>query len=60
MPPSSRAGFSVCVHKKRALLFGGVVDMEMEGQEMIISLFPFSFLSSWIIIDLCDLLAQVM
>lgn len=30
MPPSSRAGFSVCVHKKRALLFGGVVDMEME------------------------------
>ena len=44
MPPSSRAGFSVCVHKKRALLFGGVVDMEMEGQEMIISLFPFFFL----------------
>lgn len=43
MPPSSRAGFSVCVHKKRALLFGGVVDMEMEGQEMIISLFPFFF-----------------
>ena len=46
MPPSSRAGFSVCVHKKRALLFGGVVDMEMEGQEMIISLFPFFLLSS--------------
>lgn len=37
MPPSSRAGFSVCVHKKRALLFGGVVDMEMEGQEMVSS-----------------------
>ncbi|KAG2295619.1 hypothetical protein Bca52824_042288 [Brassica carinata] len=35
MPPSSRAGFSVCVHKKRALLFGGVVDMEMEGDVMM-------------------------
>ncbi|KAM7471487.1 hypothetical protein LguiA_009670 [Lonicera macranthoides] len=30
MPPGSRAGFSMCVHKKRAVLFGGVVDMEME------------------------------
>ncbi|KAK3000790.1 hypothetical protein RJ639_022024 [Escallonia herrerae] len=27
MPPGPRAGFSMCVHKKRALLFGGVVDM---------------------------------
>ncbi|EOA13028.1 hypothetical protein CARUB_v10026024mg [Capsella rubella] len=35
MPPSSRAGFSVVVHKKRALLFGGVVDMEMEGDVMM-------------------------
>lgn len=35
MPPSSRAGFTVCVHKKRALLFGGVVDMEMEGLEIV-------------------------
>uniref|UniRef100_A0A1J3DA10 Kelch domain-containing protein 4 n=1 Tax=Noccaea caerulescens TaxID=107243 RepID=A0A1J3DA10_NOCCA len=35
MPPSSRASFSVCVHKKRALLFGGVVDMEMEGDVMM-------------------------
>lgn len=31
MPPGPRAGFSLCVHKKRAVLFGGVVDMEMEG-----------------------------
>ncbi|CAN1777258.1 Kelch domain-containing protein 4 [Linum perenne] len=32
MPPGPRAGFSVCVHKKRTVMFGGVVDMEMEGQ----------------------------
>ncbi|CAL5444493.1 unnamed protein product [Camellia sinensis] len=38
MPPGPRAGFSVCVHKKRALLFGGVVDMEVEG-DVIMSLF---------------------
>lgn len=31
MPPGPRAGFSMCVHKRRALLFGGVVDMEVEG-----------------------------
>nr|CAD1837069.1 unnamed protein product [Ananas comosus var. bracteatus] len=31
MPPGPRAGFSMCVHKKRAALFGGVVDMEAEG-----------------------------
>jgi prepilin-type processing-associated H-X9-DG protein len=31
MPPGARAGFSMCVHKKRAVLFGGVVDMEAEG-----------------------------
>ncbi|GLT29901.1 hypothetical protein SLA2020_047340 [Shorea laevis] len=35
MPPGPRAGFSLCVHKKRALLFGGVVDMEMEGYVMM-------------------------
>ncbi|KDP30979.1 hypothetical protein JCGZ_11355 [Jatropha curcas] len=35
MPPGPRAGFSMCVHKKRALLFGGVVDMEMEGDVMM-------------------------
>uniref|UniRef100_A0A2P2KNR0 Kelch repeat-containing family protein n=1 Tax=Rhizophora mucronata TaxID=61149 RepID=A0A2P2KNR0_RHIMU len=35
MPPAPRAGFSMCVHKKRALLFGGVVDMEMEGDLMM-------------------------
>lgn len=32
MPPGPRAGFSMCVHKRRALLFGGVVDMEVEGK----------------------------
>ena len=37
MPPGPRAGFSMCVHKKRALLFGGVVDMEMEGWFLLIS-----------------------
>jgi hypothetical protein len=31
MPPGRRAGFSMCVHKRRALLFGGVVDIEVEG-----------------------------
>ncbi|CAN1294155.1 Kelch domain-containing protein 4 [Linum perenne] len=35
MPPGPRAGFSVCVHKKRAVMFGGVVDMEMEGDVMM-------------------------
>ncbi|XP_057479103.1 uncharacterized protein LOC130766449 [Actinidia eriantha] len=38
MPPGPRAGFSICVHKKRAVLFGGVVDMEVEG-DVIMSLF---------------------
>ncbi|KAF7805992.1 Kelch domain-containing protein 4 [Senna tora] len=38
MPPGPRAGFSMCVHKKRAMLFGGVVDMEVEGDK-IMSLF---------------------
>ncbi|KAK4395721.1 Kelch domain-containing protein 4 [Sesamum angolense] len=38
LPPGPRAGFSMCVHKKRALLFGGVVDMEMEG-DLMMSLF---------------------
>lgn len=31
MPPGPRAGFSMCVHKKRAILFGGVVDTEERG-----------------------------
>ncbi|KAG8652643.1 kelch domain-containing protein 4 isoform X1 [Manihot esculenta] len=35
MPPGPRAGFSMSVHKKRALLFGGVVDMEMQGDVMM-------------------------
>lgn len=43
MPPGPRAGFSMCVHKKRALLFGGVVDMEMEGHYFTIYL-CFSYL----------------
>ncbi|KAJ6801833.1 kelch domain-containing protein 4 [Iris pallida] len=38
MPPGPRAGFSLCVHKKRAVLFGGVVDMEVEG-DVLMSLF---------------------
>ncbi|EHA8586412.1 putative protein WVD2-like 7 [Cocos nucifera] len=38
MPPRPRAGFSMCVHKKRALLFGGVIDMEAEG-DVLMSLF---------------------
>ncbi|KAF4395028.1 hypothetical protein G4B88_017898 [Cannabis sativa] len=35
MPPGPRAGFSMCVHKRRAVLFGGVVDMEVEGDVMM-------------------------
>jgi len=35
MPPGPRAGFSMCVHKKRAVLFGGVVDMEVEGYSQL-------------------------
>ncbi|XP_057534511.1 uncharacterized protein LOC130812892 isoform X2 [Amaranthus tricolor] len=35
MPPGPRAGFSMCVHKKRAVLFGGVVDMETGGDVMM-------------------------
>ncbi|KAI3940846.1 hypothetical protein MKW92_002522 [Papaver armeniacum] len=39
MPPGPRAGFTIAVHKKRALLFGGVVDMEIEAGEVMMSLF---------------------
>ncbi|KAF3793696.1 Kelch domain-containing protein 4 [Nymphaea thermarum] len=35
LPPGPRAGFSMCVHKKRALLFGGVVDMEVEDDSLM-------------------------
>ncbi|CAH9118258.1 unnamed protein product [Cuscuta europaea] len=35
MPPGPRAGFSMCIHKKRAILFGGVVDMDLEGDVMM-------------------------
>ncbi|KAK4798380.1 hypothetical protein SAY86_030706 [Trapa natans] len=38
MAPGPRAGSSVCVHKKRAMLFGGVVDIEVEG-DVLVSLF---------------------
>ncbi|PWA70977.1 hypothetical protein CTI12_AA282850 [Artemisia annua] len=38
MPPGPRAGFSMCVHKKRVVLFGGVVDIEAEG-DVLMSLF---------------------
>ncbi|KAK2997128.1 hypothetical protein RJ639_026536, partial [Escallonia herrerae] len=33
MPPGPRAGFSMCVHKKRALLFGGVVMLELRKEK---------------------------
>ncbi|XP_047327319.1 kelch domain-containing protein 4 [Impatiens glandulifera] len=35
MPPGPRAGFSMCIHKKRAVLFGGVVDMEVGGDGLL-------------------------
>ncbi|KAM3751901.1 hypothetical protein ACB098_04G146700 [Castanea mollissima] len=38
MPPGPRAGFTMSIHKRRALLFGGVVDMEVQG-DVIMSLF---------------------
>ncbi|MFS7971619.1 putative kelch-type beta propeller [Helianthus anomalus] len=38
MPPGPRAGFSMSVHKNRAVLYGGVVDMETEG-DVLMSLF---------------------
>jgi hypothetical protein len=37
MPPGPRAGFSMCVHKKRAILFGGVVDTEVKGNFLLAS-----------------------
>ncbi|CAI0446332.1 unnamed protein product [Linum tenue] len=43
MPPGPRAGFSVSVHKKRAVMFGGVVDMEMEGQYLLVDVFGVTF-----------------
>ncbi|MCO5578073.1 hypothetical protein L7F22_031911 [Adiantum nelumboides] len=35
MPPGARAGFSMCTHKRRAILFGGVVDTEAEGSSFM-------------------------
>lgn len=54
MPPGPRAGFSMCVHKKRALLFGGVVDMEVGGQFLSSSFF--FKLTKWVLIFSCQLL----
>ncbi|OAE18296.1 hypothetical protein AXG93_436s1270 [Marchantia polymorpha subsp. ruderalis] len=34
LPPGPRAGFSMCVHKKRVVFFGGVVDSEDTGDLM--------------------------
>ncbi|PWA91148.1 hypothetical protein CTI12_AA093240 [Artemisia annua] len=42
MPPGPRAGFSMSVHKKRVVLFGGVVDIEAEGQHFLYSFRLFS------------------
>lgn len=41
MPPGPRAGFSMCIHKKRAILFGGVVDTEDKGNFMLVSHYSF-------------------
>ena len=38
MPPGARAGFSMCIHKKRAILFGGVVDTEEKGNYAFFSI----------------------
>eukprot|EP00897_Mesotaenium_endlicherianum_P009125 jgi/Mesen1/8240/ME000443S07392 len=38
-PPIARAGFSLCVHKKRAILYGGVVDQEVEKGDALKSTF---------------------
>ncbi|KAG6548348.1 hypothetical protein Mapa_010127 [Marchantia paleacea] len=38
LPPGPRAGFSMCVHKKRVVFFGGVVDSEDTG-DLIRSIF---------------------
>ena len=37
MPHGPRAGFSMCVHKKRAMLFGGVVYIEASVDEVIVT-----------------------
>ncbi|KAI3933445.1 hypothetical protein MKX01_022024 [Papaver californicum] len=39
MPSGPCARFTIAVHKKRALLFGGVVDMEVEAGDVMMSLF---------------------
>ena len=39
MAPGSRAGFSMATHLRRAVLFGGVMDREAKGGEVLISEF---------------------
>jgi hypothetical protein len=39
MPPGPRAGFTFAVHKKQAVMFGGVVDHEKDRGEIIVSEF---------------------
>jgi len=39
MPPGARAGFALTTHLKRAVLFGGVMDREAKGGEVLISEF---------------------
>ncbi|CAI5459880.1 unnamed protein product [Closterium sp. Yama58-4] len=38
-PPSARAGFSLAVHRTRAILFGGVIDREEKGGDVLRSTF---------------------
>ncbi|GJP85577.1 hypothetical protein CLOP_g15686 [Closterium sp. NIES-67] len=38
-PPSARAGFSLAVHRSRAILVGGVVDTEEKGGDVLRSIF---------------------
>ena len=39
MPPGPRSGFSLAVHRNRAVLFGGCVDHEAHGGEALVSEF---------------------
>jgi len=48
MPPGPRAGFSMCVHKRRAMLFGGVVDIEVEGCHFVSWLLFLQYLTAYI------------
>jgi len=48
MPPGPRAGFSMSVHKRRALLFGGVVDIEVQGYLFVSWILFLQFLTAYI------------